>query len=214
MKHYPLFLDIKGKKCLVIGGGSVAERKVRSLLAYGAKVHVTSTKLNAALQEMVASGQVVYSGTSYRPAELDDACLVFCATNDQAVNSAVAKDCAGKNIPVNVVDQPSLCTFIVPSTVARGDLQLAISTGGKSPGMARALREKLEADFGPQFQEFIDYIGNIRNLVISNVEDQEQRSFILKNLVDNVTIDLVKQGELEQAKERVKNVYNPGGLKS
>ena len=214
MKHYPLFLDIKNKKCLVIGGGSVAERKVKNLLAYDAKVYIISTKLNNALQELVAGGKVCYRGTNYHTAELDGACLVFCATNNHAVNSAIAKDCAQKNIPVNVIDKPSLCTFIVPSTVVRGDLQLAISTGGKSPALAKVLRKKLEADFGPQFKEFIDYIGNMRNLVINNIEDLEQRSYILKNLVDNLTIDLVKQGDIEQAKERVKSVYYHSGLKS
>ncbi|SFR10191.1 precorrin-2 dehydrogenase/sirohydrochlorin ferrochelatase family protein [Desulfoscipio geothermicus] len=208
MEFYPVFLNLQGKKCLVVGGGRVAERKVRALVRCGAHVYVVSPVLTAGLQEMLDHGQIIYRRGFYQTADLDGVFLVISATDNEEVNNVVAVDCAGRNILVNVVDDPPRCNFFVPSVVHRGALQLAISTGGKSPHLAKTLRQSLEKEFGPQFAEFVDFLGNVRAEVLDRVTDPSRRKQILKNLTDETTLALVKQGDIEKAKERVKNVYH------
>lgn len=208
MELYPVFLNLQGKKCLVVGGGRVAERKVRNLICCGANVHVVSPVLTEGLQKMLDHGQIIYRQGFYQTADLDGVFLVISATDDEVVNNVVAVDCAGRNILVNVVDDPPRCNFFVPSVVHRGALQLAISTGGKSPQLAKTLRQSLEKEFGPQFAEFVDFLGNVRAEVLERVTDPSRRKQILKNLTDETTLALVKQGDTEKAKERVKNVYH------
>lgn len=208
MELYPVFLKLHEKKCLVVGGGRVAERKVRNLLRCGANVYVVSPVLNAGLRELLDQGKIIYRQGIYQTADLDGALLVISATDNEEVNNIVAIDCANRNILVNVVDDPPRCNFYVPSVVHRGALQLAISTGGKSPHLAKTLRKSLERDFGPQYAEFVDFLGNIREKVLDRVEDPSRRKQILENLTDETTLALVKQGDTEKAKERVINVYH------
>ncbi|MBF7084534.1 bifunctional precorrin-2 dehydrogenase/sirohydrochlorin ferrochelatase [Desulfallas sp. Bu1-1] len=208
MEFYPVFLNLVNKKCLVVGGGNVAERKVSALVRCGAEVTVVSPSLTPILQEMVKRGQISYRRGFYQSSDLDGVYLVISATNDEQTNGIIAGDCSSRNIMINVVDDPTRCSFFVPSVVHRGALKLAISTGGKSPKLAKIIRESLEKEFGPQFEEFVNFIGDMRERVISEVADPRKRNQILKHLVDDHTLELVKQGDLQQAKERVKHVYH------
>ncbi len=203
MDYYPVFLKLEGRKCLVIGGGGVAERKVRTLARCGADIYVVSPELTSGLKEMSDTGRIHHRAGFYHPTDLEDVFLVFCATDDDEINGAVAADCAARNIAVNVVDDPKRCSFVVPSVVHRGDFKLAISTGGNSPHLARVIRQDLETLFGPQFEEFTTFIGRVRKQVLQTVSDPEKRRMILNNLVDDETLDMLKQGNLAQAKERV-----------
>ncbi|WP_347491082.1 bifunctional precorrin-2 dehydrogenase/sirohydrochlorin ferrochelatase [Desulfoscipio sp. XC116] len=206
MELYPIFLNLKDKKCLVVGGGKVAERKVSALARCGAQIHVISPQLTAELQNMVECGLIKHRHGYYETSDLADAFLVISATNNEAANHTVANDCMQRNIMVNVVDDPPRCNFFVPSVVHRGSLKLAVSTGGSSPRLARMIRQKLEQEFGTAFTEFTNFLGAIRRQVREQVTNTAKREQILKDLVDETTFAMVAQGDLERAKERVNNV--------
>lgn len=214
MEYYPVFLKLAGKKCLVVGGGSVAERKVEALARCGAEIHVVSPELTPGLQQMSANGRIQHRAGFYRSDDLEEAFLVVSAANDDNVNRTVAADCAARNIMINVVDDPDRCSFVVPSVVHRGPFKLAISTGGNSPQLARVIREQLEKEFGPQYGDFVNFLGRIREQVRQNIGDPDRRREVLNNLVDKVALDMLKQGETERAKERVRNVCHGSGGQS
>ncbi len=147
MKYYPVFFDLREKVCLVVGGGAVSERKVQRLLECDASVRVVSKSLSAGLQCLLDQKQIQCPADRYFPNCLDGVFLVICATDDKAMNEQVMRDCRSRGIPVNVVDDPELCDFILPSIVEQGDLTIAVSTGGKSPALAKCLREELECRY-------------------------------------------------------------------
>lgn len=203
---FPVNLDLKDRKCLVIGGGRVAERKVRSLLHCGAEVWVASPELTEGLEKLVEEGAVHFVSRCYATEDLDGCFLVISAADDREVNSRVADDCLARNIPVNVVDDPVRCSFTVPSVLRRGPLCIAVSTTGKSPLLAKKIREELEDLFGPEYAEFLELMGEIRNRVIKNVPDKETRRRIFECLVNSDILELVREktqdtGQVE-ARER------------
>ncbi|MEG3070801.1 MAG: bifunctional precorrin-2 dehydrogenase/sirohydrochlorin ferrochelatase [Candidatus Syntrophopropionicum ammoniitolerans] len=147
--HYMISLDLNNRKCLVVGGGKVAERKVRSLLECGAQVYVVSPEIIPSLLSMAAEGSLIYRRGSYKTSDLEDMFLVFGVTGKEEINKQIASDCASRNLIVNIVDDPAKCNFYVPAIVRRGALAIAISTCGKSPLLARRIREELELVYGP-----------------------------------------------------------------
>ena len=146
MDYLPIFLAIRDKSCVVIGGGEVAVRKVALLRQAGAKVSIIAPKLAAALAQQVAEASVRHRSGEFVPADLDGATLVIAATNSATVNSAVALAANERRIPVNVVDTPDLCSFIMPAIIDRSPLVLAISSGGAAPVLARQLRSSVASN--------------------------------------------------------------------
>jgi precorrin-2 dehydrogenase/sirohydrochlorin ferrochelatase len=179
-KYYPAFLDIQGRKCVVAGGGRVAERKVRELLRAGAKVRVISPGLCAGLKKLAERGEILYSKRRFRATDLRGAFLAIAATDDMETNCRVAA--AGNKIPVNVVDEPSLCSFIVPSSLRRGPLTIAVSTSGASPAMARAIRQEMEDIFGREVGQYLEKLCRTRERAMKEIRDPGERKKILKEL--------------------------------
>lgn len=180
--YYPVFLALQGKSCLVVGGGDVAARKVASLLECGAAVRVVSPTLLPELAALADEGQI---SVSCRPFEVDDtadASLVIAATNQPAVNRLVALHCRQEKIPVNVVDAPDLCDFLVPATIRRGPLTIAVSTGGTLPAMARKIRRKLEEDFDQNYGLLLAALGTARSRVLAEIADPGRRKRIFSVL--------------------------------
>jgi precorrin-2 dehydrogenase/sirohydrochlorin ferrochelatase len=196
-------LNLENKSCLVIGGGQIAERKVRILLECGGLVKVVSPQLTTVLAKLAQSGAITHRRGVYKASDLAGAFIVIAATSHNGVNRQVAEDCRKYNLLVNVVDDPSSANFFVPATVRRGSLQIAVSTGGKSPLLARRIREELEELYGDIFEEFIDFLGGVRDRIITDVADPGQRSLLLRNLIDPETLSLLREGHLDRAKERV-----------
>ena len=149
---YPIFLDLSGRRCVVVGGGEVASRKARKLLQARARVVVISPEIRAELERTAAE----IKRRPYREGDLAGAQLAFAATNSREVNAAVAREAKGRGVPVNVADEPSEGDFAVPSTLRRGRLQVAVSTGGASPTLARRIREELEEAFGPGWAGIVE----------------------------------------------------------
>jgi len=160
--YYPAFLDLRGRRCLVVGGGDVAERKVSGLLDAGATVCVVSPMLTEGLAVLVAAGVVEHRARRFRRHDTRSAALVVAATGDVAVDDAVAAASRRVRALVNVVDRPAACDFILPSVLRRGDLQIAVSTGGKSPALAREIRRRLEAEIGDDYGELVASVGRAR----------------------------------------------------
>ena len=160
--YFPAFLDLRGRRCLVVGGGEVGERKVRALLECGARVSVVSPALTAGLAALVASGRIVNRARSFRRSDLRGCALAVATTGDPLVDAAVAEMARRWRVLVNVVDRPERCDFILPSVLRRGELQIAVSTGGRSPALAREIRRRLEKLFGPEYAELIARVGHER----------------------------------------------------
>ncbi len=191
-QFYPVYLDLRGRKALVVGGGKVAGRKVKRLLNCGAQVVVISPALAPVLQELAAAGKIEYLQHSYDPCHLEGVFLVIGASSDHETNRRVAEDCFSRNIPVNIVDIPPLCSFYVPSLVSRGPLSIAISTAGKSPAFARLLREQLENLYGPIYGEFTDYLGKLRPRILREISDPQQRKALFTELAGETGFNLYK----------------------
>jgi precorrin-2 dehydrogenase/sirohydrochlorin ferrochelatase len=163
MAHgYPITLQLADKLCLVVGGGSVATRKVHSLLQAGARVRVIAPALTEELQLLTAQGVIQWEQRPAGAEDLAGAWLVISAADDAATNELIGRAALAAGLLVNVVDQPALCSFYVPATVHRGPVSLSISTDGASPLLARRLRERLEEVIGPEYGELAELLARLR----------------------------------------------------
>ena len=203
MAYYPVNLDLRGRRCLVAGGGEVACRKVDALLEFQAKVVLISPEIVPPLKQLVEQGVIEYIKGKYHPACLDDAFLVFAATGDKETNRRIAEDAEKKGVPVNVADAPELCTFTVPAVVHRGDLTISISTGGKSPALSRSVRKELEEKYGDEMRQLTRFLGEVREYLISRISDAETRKKILSCLGETRTAEFYRRGEGKMLEEAV-----------
>ncbi|PKN63175.1 MAG: siroheme synthase [Deltaproteobacteria bacterium HGW-Deltaproteobacteria-15] len=195
MRYYPAFLDLHGKKVLIVGGGAVAQRKIETLFEYGAIIDVAARDLTPALKEFETEGRIRFVGSEFREDQMDRAFLVIAATDDPEMNRKVSLAAGERNIPVNAVDQPSDCTFIVPSILRRGDLVIAISTSGKSPALARRLREQLEGMYGEEYGAYVRLMGKAREIVLSGGFPPERKGDILRELIDSDLLGAIRLGD-------------------
>jgi precorrin-2 dehydrogenase / sirohydrochlorin ferrochelatase len=189
MKYYPIFLDIRGKCCLVIGGGEVAERKVESLLQAGGQVTVISPNLTPGLARLAAAGEIIYHQRKYKLGDLTGSFLTYAATNNEEVHQRIAAEAAKQRGLLNVADHPALCTFIVPSIVSQGDLTLAVSTGGASPALARHIGQTLRETFGPEYNQALQILARIREKLRPTALSAEERQQIFTTLVESPLLD-------------------------
>lgn len=205
MKHYyPIFLDLEGQPCLVVGGGEVAEQKVGPLLDCGARVTVISPDLTPKLREHEAAGRLRWLPRRYEPGDVEEYFLVICTTDVQEVNEQVAADGSARNLLVNVVDAPRLCSFIAPSVARQGDLCIAISTGGASPAMAKRIRQQLEHQFGPEYAILLDILGGYRaQMKEHSPDDADKRLALWESLVHADLLDLIRDGRIDEVRQKV-----------
>jgi len=162
MALYPMFVELAGRPCVVIGGGPIAEGKVNGLLATGADVTVVSPTLTAVLAAAAGAGHVCHRPRAYRDGDLAGCALAFAATGEPAVDAAVADEGRRRGVWVNAADDPAHCDFILPAVLRRGDLAVAVSTGGASPALARAVRDELEHHLGDDYGALADVAGAVR----------------------------------------------------
>jgi precorrin-2 dehydrogenase/sirohydrochlorin ferrochelatase len=162
MAGYPLVVDLEGRKCVVIGGGSVAERKVEGLLAAGAMVTVVSPRLSQRLETLVINGEIQHQRRRYQRGDLAGASLAFVATGDPRLVTTVAREGRSRGVWVNAADDPEHCDFFLPSVVRRGSLLIAVATGGKSPALARAIREEIERLLPDDYAVLVETVAEVR----------------------------------------------------
>lgn len=200
--YYPVFLDLRNRLAVVVGGGTVAHRKIETLLRYGADVIVIAPLAVPEIDTLVAEGRVEHEERGYIRGDLAGAFIVICATDDTEVNRAVYQEAEGMGCLVNVVDVPELCNFIVPSIVQRGPLQMAISTAGAAPTVAKRLRKRLQAEFGEEWGTYITLLAEVRSLVMARVPGgEEDRKPIFEAMADSDLFDRVAAGDVPSAED-------------
>jgi precorrin-2 dehydrogenase/sirohydrochlorin ferrochelatase len=195
MKTYPIFAVLADKPCLVVGGGAVGERKVHDLMAAGARVTVVSRTLTPALAALADRGEIRFLAEDFRAAQVEGMALVMAATDDPEVNAAVSAAAQARAIWVNVADAPEYCTVIVPAMVRRGDLTLALSTGGASPALARQLRQELQQHFGPEYGPYLDLLQRVRTRVLAARRGHPDNGPLFHRLVHSPLREAVAQGD-------------------
>ena len=163
---FPMFVKLDGRRCLVVGGGPIAESKVDSLLAAGARVTVVSPALTEQLERLQRQGAFEWHARRFEASDLQKAFLVIAATSDDATNDAVYREADRTGVLCNAVDQPPRCHFYFPAVVQRGDLQIAISTAGRSPSLAQRLRKEFAVQFGPEYSEWVKWLGEVREALM------------------------------------------------
>jgi siroheme synthase-like protein len=173
MSLFPAFLKLTNRRVLVVGGGTIAAQKIPGLLEAGAHIHVVSPKLSPQLAERVRNRQIDWSPKPFEPADLDGAFLVIAATSLHDLNAQVYREADLRSILCNAVDDIDHCHFYYGSIVQRGDLQIAISTNGKSPALAQRLRKELEEQFGPEYEHWLEWLGAARETLRAQSTDPE-----------------------------------------
>jgi precorrin-2 dehydrogenase/sirohydrochlorin ferrochelatase len=206
MQTYPVFVLLAGKPCLVVGGGQVAARKVQDLLMAGTRVTVVSPELTPGLAGLAVKGDIRHLQGDFLEEQVEDMALVIGATDDMEVNARVSAAAKERGIWVNIVDQPELCTFIVPAQVRRGDLTLAISTGGASPALARKLREELEHHFGPEYGPFLALMQAIRTRILEARRGNPDNAVLFKRLVDSSLLPALKRGDAAEVRRILQEI--------
>ena len=197
LTYYPVFLNLNGKRCLVFGGGQVAEDKVSKLQGTGARISIISPEVTPALQARSQSGELEWHAREYQPGDLEGAFLGIAATNLPQVNRRISQEAERLGVMLNVVDDPAQCTFIAPSIVQRGPVTLAISTGGASPALARKLREALSNDPALEWADLAGVLSRARKQVKrkgQTVDPQRWQCCLTPEL-----LNLVQSGREEEA---------------
>jgi len=199
--YYPIFLELKGRRCVVIGGGRVAEGKIEGLVAAEADVTVVAPGLTPALRALIDAGRIRHEAREYRDGDLAGYALCFVATDDVAVNARVAAEAKRRGVWVNVADDPAHCDFILPAVIRQGQVVLAASTGGASPALARRLREELTAFLSEDFARLADLLGDVRRELrerrVSVDADAWQRA------IDARLRALLAQSRLDEARQHL-----------
>ncbi|MDY7034080.1 MAG: bifunctional precorrin-2 dehydrogenase/sirohydrochlorin ferrochelatase [Thermodesulfobacteriota bacterium] len=201
MRYYPIYLDINGKRCIVLGGGRIAERKVKSLLKCGADVTVISPDLAPPLNTLLSKGRIRHIQRDYQEGDLEGAFLVIGATNDSLAHEKASQEAQKCGILINIVDTPDRCNFIVPSVVERDDLVIAISTNGKSPALARRIREELESVYGREYGVFLALLGAVREKLLKTSNDSERNKRLFYEIIDSEMIHSIKEKKHQEINE-------------
>lgn len=211
MKTYPICLiGLNQRSTVVIGGGQVAARKVAGLLEAEAQVTVISPTLELELRALAQAGHIAYIDRAYCEGDLAGVFLVVAAADDPAVNEAVWQEGNRRGCLVNVVDDPAHSHYIMPAIVRRGDMTVTISTGGASPALARRLREWLETLIGPEYEELVNLLAELRPNLLAQFETGETRLAAALRLVDSDLLDVIRQAGWESAKRYGLELLNDG----
>lgn len=204
-RYYPILVQLSSLKCLVVGGGKVAERKVCNLVPFSPKITVVSPEVTPALVRMAQRANITLYKRSYRPDDIDGIDVVFIATDDENLNREISEEARRRRLLVNVVDAPELCNFIVPAVVQRGGFQVAISTDGKCPALSKRVRQNLERMFDETYGDYVDLLGELRDLILEKISDPQKKSVVLNKILNMDLPYLIKrQGRTAARQEALK----------
>jgi precorrin-2 dehydrogenase len=206
MQHYPVFLSLKRRSCFVLGGCALAEEKARGLVAAEARVTVIAPEVTRSLAELALHGRIDLVDRRYRRGDLRTAFLVLVVGQPPSVVDAVWEETRGRNVLVNTLDDVPHCDFIAPAIVRRGDLAIAISTGGKAPALAVRLRQRLESEVGDEHARFLELAGRLRAPLARRWPDFETRRALWYRLVDSDVLHLLRRGDDARALARIEEI--------
>jgi precorrin-2 dehydrogenase / sirohydrochlorin ferrochelatase len=197
---FPMFMNLTGRQCLVVGAGRVGEPKIGGLIDTGARIHVVAIEASEQVYQWARAGKIELEIRSFSPRDLDVKFLAIVATASEQLNKLIYKEAERRGVLCNVVDVPELCDFFYPAVVRRGDLQIAISTAGQSPSLAQRLRQQLERQFGPGYTEWVAQLGETRRLILASPLDKECKWELLHSLASREAFEaaLAKLARVEQ----------------
>lgn len=191
MRTHAVFLRLDGRRCVVVGGDPIAEGKALDCAAAGARVTVVAPEIGPGLAERHAAGVLAWEARDYRDGDLAGAMLAYAVTRDPALIDRLRDEAARERVLLNVVDVPDACTFYAGAIVDRGDLRIAIGTGGSSPGLASRLRRQLETQVGPEYAPFVEILGAVRR----RLDGDPTRIAVMASLLDSPLLDLVRRDD-------------------
>ncbi len=197
VKYFPISLNVKSRDVTVIGGGLIAEQRVETLLECEARVKVISPEVTERLKSLAEDGSIRVQLRGYAPGDLDGAWVALAAADDSSVNDAAWGEARERDIPINVADDASRCDFIMPALVRRGDLTIAISTGGTSPALAARLRRRISAIVGPEYGKLLRVLSRVRSRLKQSVPDDEERKKLHYRIVDSKILGRILESERE-----------------
>ncbi len=206
-KLYPLMAKLEGQKILIVGGGTVATRKVRSLLGTGARIRVVSPDVSPEIAALAGKQKIMTELRPFSSGDLSGHTLVFAATDDPNLNDRISEAAIQRNIPVNNVSNPAKCTFFVPSRVVRGDLILAISTSGKSPATAKWLRKQLNKTFGPEYEMLLKWMGLLRRTLDEMGVSPRQVSRLSESLLNGGILERLADRDTEGTRAMLEKAF-------
>ena len=206
MRYYPIYLDLKGRDALVVGGGAVAEGKALQLVEAGARVTVVSPELTEALSAAAGRGEITHIAGSFIEENLNGMFLVISATADRKVNEKVANAASERGLLCNVVDQGDLCDFITPALVTRGELQISVSTGGGSPTLTQRVKREVAAMIGEEYGALLELAVEMRAEAKSRIADFERRKNALRAFVESGALDLIRMGKRDEARALARRI--------
>ena len=210
--YYPIYIDIEDRGVVIIGGGNVCARKAETMMKYGARVTIVSPTFTDEIEQWARDGQLAIKRKQYEEGDLEGANLVIASTDDQSVNEQVAADCRRRRIPVNVVDVTPLCEFIVPAIIEKGSVQIAVSTGGKSPALARTLKEDLQRMIGPEYAEVNDVLGTLREGAKKVLPTDVDRKRFFDGIIARGILDMLRDGRRTEAYEAIRAACEEAGV--
>jgi precorrin-2 dehydrogenase / sirohydrochlorin ferrochelatase len=201
LKLYPVMMNLQGRRVVVVGGGRVAERKIRGLLDTGAFIAVISPEIQPELEKLALQNRIHWIREPFHTALLDqfsEIALIFGATDSLEASREIQEACQDKRIPCNIADVPELCSFVVPAVITQGDLMIAISTGGASPALARRIREDLERRFGPEYAEMTRVMGELRKRVLRGSSSSDENKRLFLEIVDSEVLTALRANDREK----------------
>ncbi|CAN2041554.1 precorrin-2 dehydrogenase / sirohydrochlorin ferrochelatase [Candidatus Magnetomoraceae bacterium gMMP-15] len=205
MRYYPVNLNIKDKKCLVIGGGPVSARKVKTLIKCKAYLIVVSPEIHKDIIKLACENKIILKKRPYKTSDLNSVFLVIAATNNPKLNKKIGEDAALRQILCNIVDMPEQGNFVLPSIVQSGDLMLAISTSGKSPALAKRLRQRLEKEFGQEYEVLLNLMGAVRKKLLSLNHAPHRHKKIFNKLLDEGLLEMIQEHRKDDIDELLVN---------
>jgi len=200
---YPVNLIVAERRCVVVGGGRIAARKIDALLAADAEVHVVAPTLGDRVREWRDEQRITVDERAFEPADLDDAWLATAATDDPAVNHAVFEAGAERRVWVNSADDPDNCSFTLMSVIRRGDLVVTVGTGGRSPALAAWMKERLSTELGPEYETLLELLSEAREGMRADGRSTEDADW--KRALDSGMLELVRAGRVTEAKELLRS---------
>jgi siroheme synthase-like protein len=210
--YYPIFLDIEERSVVIIGGGEVCARKAETMMKYGGRVTVVSPVFTEEIEGWARAGSIALRRKRYDVTDLDGAHIVIASTDDTAVNEQIAADCRARRIPVNVVDVTPLCEFIVPAIIEKGSIQIAVSTGGKSPALARTLKEDLQRAVGSEYAEVNDVLGTLRDGAKSVLPTDMDRKRFFDGILAGGILQMLREGRRADAYRTIADACAAAGV--
>ena len=210
--YYPIYIDIEDRSVVIIGGGQVCARKAETMMKYGARVTVVSPEFTEEIERWGREEKLALKRKSYDESDLDGANIVIASTDVQRVNEKIAADCRRRRIPVNVVDVTPLCEFIVPAIMEKGSIQVAISTGGKSPALARTLKKDLQRMIGPEYAEVNDVLGTLREGAKDVLPTDVDRKDFFDGILARGILDMLREGRRKDAYDEIARACEEAGV--